>query len=169
MTSWQQADSRQQIPEYFRSDGIQNPGSCTANPVNNQVAYKPGDFCSISTNHPDWFLLDQYGQRITVTSGGDYYRMDPANAGWREFFAARVMESQNQYGWSALFLDNVEAGLGNITARNRLNIRTMPVTRMRSPASCNTCMEIIHKNMAALWLGTSRAPTMQSGSPIFNI
>ena len=100
------------IPEYFRSDGIQNPGSCTANPVNNQVAYKPGDFCFISANHPDWFLLDQYGRRITVTSGGDYYRMDPANAGWREFFVARIIESQTQYGWSALFLDNVEAGLG---------------------------------------------------------
>ncbi len=73
------------IPEYFRSDGIQDPGSCTAIPVNNQVAYKAGDFCSISANHPDWFLLDQYGGRITVTAGGEYYRMDPANPGWREF------------------------------------------------------------------------------------
>jgi hypothetical protein len=100
------------IPEYLRSDGIQDPGSCTATPVNNQVAYKPGDFCSISANHPDWFLLDKYGRRITVVSGGEYYRMDPANAGWREFFAARVVESQDRYGWSALFLDNVEGGLG---------------------------------------------------------
>lgn len=99
------------IPQYFRADGIENPGSCTATPLNNQVAYKTGDFCYISTNHPDWFLLDQYGRRITVTSSGEYYRMDPANAGWREFFLARVMESQNQYGWTALFLDNVEGGL----------------------------------------------------------
>ena len=100
------------IPEYFRSDGIQDPGSCTATPVNNQVAYNPGDFCFISQNHPDWFLLDQYGQRITVTSGGQYYRMDPANPGWREFFLTRVVESQDQYGWTGLFLDNVEGGLG---------------------------------------------------------
>jgi putative glycosyl hydrolase-like family 15 (GHL15) protein len=100
------------IPEYFRSDGIQDPGSCTATPLNNQVAYKRGDFCSISASHPDWFLLDQYGRRITVTTGGLYYRMDPANPGWREFFLARVVESQNLNGWSALFLDNVEGGLG---------------------------------------------------------
>ena len=58
------------IPEYLRSDSIQNPGSCTATPLNNQVAYKSGDFCYISANHPDWFLLDQYGRRITVVSGG---------------------------------------------------------------------------------------------------
>jgi hypothetical protein len=99
------------IPQYFRSDAIQDPGSCTANPLNNQAAYKVGDFCYISQNHPDWFLLDQYGRRITVTSGGDYYRMDPANAGWRQFILSRVLESQNQHGWTSLFLDNVEAGL----------------------------------------------------------
>jgi hypothetical protein len=99
------------IPEYFRADGIQNPGSCTATPANNQVAYNPGDFCFISQNYPDWFLLDNYGRRITVTSSGEYYRMDPANPGWRQFFVARVLESQNQYGWNALFLDNVEGSL----------------------------------------------------------
>jgi hypothetical protein len=100
------------IPEYFRADAIQNPGSCTATPVNNQVAYKPGDFCSITANHPDWFLFDTNGFRITVAAGGEYYRMDPANPGWREFFLTRVLDSQNQHGWSGLFLDNVEAGLG---------------------------------------------------------
>jgi hypothetical protein len=99
------------IPQYFRADAIQNPGSCSATPLNNQAAYKIGDFCYISQNHPDWFLLDSNSRRITVTSGGDYYRMDPSNAGWRQFFLDRVMESQNQYGWTSLFLDNVEGGL----------------------------------------------------------
>ena len=99
------------IPEYLRSDGIQDPGSCTATPANNQVAYNAGDFCFISQNHPDWFLLDQYGRRITVTSGGSYYRMDPANPGWREFFLTRVLESQQTNGWTGLFLDNVEGSL----------------------------------------------------------
>ncbi|MEI7848166.1 MAG: hypothetical protein WCK35_20375 [Chloroflexota bacterium] len=43
--------------EYLRFDGIQDPGSCTAKPYQNQVANRPGDFCSISKNHADWFLL----------------------------------------------------------------------------------------------------------------
>jgi hypothetical protein len=99
------------IPQYFRSESIQDPGSCTASPANNQVAYNAGDFCSISQYHPDWFLLDSYGRRITVTSSGNYYRMDPANPGWREFFLTRVLESQQRYGWTGLFLDNVEGSL----------------------------------------------------------
>jgi hypothetical protein len=37
--------------------------------------------------------------------------MDPSNAGWRDFFLSRVLESQSQQGWSGLFLDNVEASL----------------------------------------------------------
>src|ERR1051325_1582028 len=106
------------IPEYFRSEAIQDPGSCTATPLNNQAAYEPGDFCSISQNHPDWFLLDSRGRRLTVTDSGNYYRMDPGNQGWREFFLSRVMESQNQDGWSALFLDNVEASLGKFFGNN---------------------------------------------------
>ena len=99
------------VPQYFRADGIQDPGSCTDSPLNNQVAYRTGDFCNISQNHPDWFLLDSDGRRITVTSGGEYYRLDQSNPGWREFFLSRVMESQNQHGWSGLFLDNVEGSL----------------------------------------------------------
>lgn len=99
------------IPEYLRADGIYDPGSCTASTLNNTVAYKTGDFCWISQNHPDWFLLDKDGRRITVTVGGSYYRMDPANPGWKQFFLTRVIESQQQYGWSALFMDNVEASL----------------------------------------------------------
>lgn len=108
------------IPEYFRFDAIQDPGSCTETPANNQAAYEVGDFCNISTNHPDWFLFDASGNRITVTPTGNYYRMDPENAGWREFFLSRVLASQQQYGWSALFLDNVEGGLGNFYAARPL-------------------------------------------------
>ncbi len=99
------------IPQYFRSEAIYDPGSCTASTLNNTVAYNTGDFCWISQNHPDWFLLDAYGQRISVTPGGSYMRMDPGNPGWRQYFLSRVLESQNQYGWSALFLDNVEGSL----------------------------------------------------------
>jgi hypothetical protein len=101
------------IAQYFRTEGIQDPGSCTESPANNQVAYKKGDFCFISQNHPDWFLLDQSGRRITTSARSDYYRMDPANAGWKNFFLTRVLESQGQYGWTALFLDNVEGSLSN--------------------------------------------------------
>jgi hypothetical protein len=99
------------IPQYFRFDAIQNPGSCTASTNNNQAAYEIGDFCSISKYHPDWFLLDAAGTPIPTSPGSSYYHMDPGNAGWRKFFLTRVIENQKEYGWSGLFLDNVEASL----------------------------------------------------------
>jgi hypothetical protein len=102
------------IPQYYRADGIQNPGSCTASPAHNQIAYKVGDFCSISQNHPDWFLLDTSGNRMPTSPGSSYYRMDPGNAGWRSFFVSRLLEIDQQKGWSGVFLDNVEASLAEI-------------------------------------------------------
>ena len=102
------------VLEYFGSIGIQDPGSCTATPRKNQVAYNTGDFCSISADHPDWFLLDVNGQRVPASPGSDTYRMDPGNPGWREFYLTRVLEYQARKGWSGLFLDNLEASLTDI-------------------------------------------------------
>jgi hypothetical protein len=102
------------IPQYYRSEGIQDPGSCTGNPANNQIAYKAGDFCDISKNHPDWFLLDTNGNRMRTSPTSSYWRMDPGNAGWRSFFVSRLLEINQQNGWSGVFLDNLEASLGEI-------------------------------------------------------
>ena len=101
------------ISQYFRSDGIQNPGNCTSSPANNQFAYKAGDFCAISQNHPDWFLLDTNGNRMKTSPTSNYYRMDYGNAGWQNFVLTRILEMQ-QNGWSGVFLDNLEAGLSEI-------------------------------------------------------
>ena len=83
----------------------------------NQVAFRPGDWDMISTQHPDWFLLDRDGNRIQAQTSGDdsetrFYLMDPANPGWRAFFLSRVRQMQQQGQWDGLFLDNVELSLG---------------------------------------------------------
>ncbi|MBU2610847.1 MAG: hypothetical protein KJ606_07880 [Chloroflexi bacterium] len=97
------------IMQYVRFEAIMDPGSCTAKPWRNNVAYKVGDFCNISTQHPDWFLLDANGNRILVDE--KYYLMDPGNQEWREFWLTRTRESQEELGWYGVFLDNVEASL----------------------------------------------------------
>ena len=102
------------IPQYYRSDGIQDPGNCTSSPAGNQIAYKPGDFCEISTTHPDWFLLDTNGNRMRTSPTSNYYRMDPGSDGWRNFFVSRLLEIDQQKGWSGVFLDNLEASLSEI-------------------------------------------------------
>ena len=102
------------IPQYFTFLGIQDPGDCTSSTRNNQVAYNAGDFCYISQNHPDWFLLDTNGQRIRMNPKSDVYRMDPGNPEWRKYFVIRVLEWQNRTGWSGLFLDYLESSLDDL-------------------------------------------------------
>jgi hypothetical protein len=52
------------IFEYLLLAEIMDMGSCDVIPFGNQIAYQIGDFCKISQEHPDWFLLDQEGRRI---------------------------------------------------------------------------------------------------------
>lgn len=96
--------------EYLLLTQIQDPGSCTAPPNGNQVAFRRGDFCTISQDHPEWFLLDTEGKRVSNDRG--YYYMDPGNADFRSFWLERAIELQQTYQWDGLFLDNVVASLG---------------------------------------------------------
>ena len=105
------------ILRYIRFDAIMDPGSCLEQPYRNQVADEIGDFCRISIEHPEWFLLDMNGNRI-VNGDGNYYLMDPGNQEWRNFWLERVKKNQKEWGWEGLFLDNVEGGFSK---RERLN------------------------------------------------
>jgi hypothetical protein len=99
--------------QYLLLMTIYDPGNCQDTPHGNQVAYKAGDFCQISEQHPDWFLLDKDGKRIQ--DGKDYYFMDPGNGGYRQFWLERAREMQKSYGWDNVFLDNVEASRRKMT------------------------------------------------------
>lgn len=94
------------ISQYLLLAEIHDPGDCQEGPFGNQVAYKDGDFCAISDQHPDWFLLDKNGNRMGTD---DTYFMDPGNEGYRAFWLQRARELMETYGWETIFLDNVEA------------------------------------------------------------
>lgn len=107
--------------QYIIMNKIHDPGSCTATPNNNSVAWFTGDFCNISSQHPDWFLLDTYGNRIVHnTPAGKYYCMDPGNSGWRSFFLSRAKQAQETLGWDGLFLDVVEVSLTELRGWGQL-------------------------------------------------
>ena len=97
---------------------VEDPGGCDKGPSGNQVAYKEGDFCQISEQHPDWFLLDQDGRRIK--SGDDTFHMDPGSEGFRRFWLERARELQETHGWDHIFLDNVEASRAKMTKDDRV-------------------------------------------------
>ena len=108
--------------QYISFDVIIDPGSCTAQPWRNQAADRPGDFCYISDNHPDWFMLDADGNRMyrDLGSGMRSALMDPGHPGWRAFWLERARESQEMLGWEGVFLDNVEASLAKRERRNQM-------------------------------------------------
>ena len=107
------------ILRYLRFDTIHDPGSCDKRPYRNQVANKAGDFCWISENHPDWFLLDADGNRMVQPDGNTM--MDPGHPGWRAFWLERARQlSRQEDGWDGVFLDNVEASLTKRKRREHL-------------------------------------------------
>ena len=104
--------AKRPILQYLEFESIQDPDSCSDEPKLNQVAYLPGDFCDIEDKHPDWFLLDEYGDRIIVIEDDEkWVLMDPANAGWQAFFLERIYQSQADSNWDGIFLDNVPVTL----------------------------------------------------------
>lgn len=109
--------------QYIIAAEIQDPGSCTTNPYRNQVAFKPGDYCMIRDQHPEWLMRDTSGNLIThIYGGARYVQVDPGNPGWQQFFLTRVRELQEQVDpthggiWDGVFLDNVDASLGRFRA-----------------------------------------------------
>ena len=101
--------AQQPILQYLRFDTIHALEDCEARPRRNQVAYRAGDYCAISRNHPDWFLLNREGERIYQSfEDQTYVMMDPGSPGWRAFFLERVRDSQSDPNWGGVFLDNFE-------------------------------------------------------------
>jgi len=96
--------------QYLLFGSIMDPGSCIHQPWQNQVAYQISDFCLISEQHPDWFLLSENGFRIAEESEL-WWMLDPMSDGWREFWLERARISQEELGWKGVFLDNVEGSL----------------------------------------------------------
>jgi hypothetical protein len=92
--------------QYLRFDAINDPASCEATPRGNQAAYLEGDFCFISDNHADWFLLNGDNQRLLTGIEGNYYRMNIASEGWREFYVVRANDMKEEFGWDGLFMDS---------------------------------------------------------------
>ena len=85
-----------------------------------------GDFCDISANHPDWFLLDTAGERVVLKwEDQQFYFMDPANEGWQNFLIERIRLAQQTYGWDGVFMDNMDASLGRFT-RNGIQLAKYP-------------------------------------------
>ena len=100
--------------------GVLTGGSaCDASfaPWGNNVAWNKGDFCRYLHPNEDWFLHNGRGERLVsgyyTGAQGVFYAMNPANTGWRQFYASRVRQAlfgdatTPALGFQGIFLDDV--------------------------------------------------------------
>lgn len=83
-----------------------------------------GDFSWIDRNHPEWFLLDRSGNRITDPyneySKENVYFMDFGNPGWRHYISNDFIKTVKSQGWDGVFLDGVYVNIGGHWTPNGL-------------------------------------------------
>jgi hypothetical protein len=86
------------------------PGSDPANPGG--VSYFDAD-----ANHPDWFLKDSAGNRITYRNYSGYTLMDIGNPEYQARWALNVITQATRDGWDVVFADDLGLQLYSTSAR----------------------------------------------------
>jgi hypothetical protein len=75
------------------------------------VSYSEAD-----TAHPDWFLEDAAGARITHTGYSGYTLMDIGNPGYQAAWANNVVAEAKRDGWDLIFADDLGLALYSTSA-----------------------------------------------------
>ncbi len=102
--------SKVPVLQYMLFNGVGITEDCETRPYGNQIANQPGDYCNILNQHPNWLLYDNSGA-VIYNNDHTYVRTNPDETEWREFFARRLWETQQEGQWRGVFLDNVDASL----------------------------------------------------------
>ncbi len=99
MRQMKAADPNLKVLLYKDLSGSRN--DCTATDCVTGVSYQEAD-----TQHPDWFLLNKQGQRITFNDYQQVWAMDVGSAGYQNRWADNVLTEVNRDGWDGVFLDD---------------------------------------------------------------
>ncbi|PJA72030.1 hypothetical protein CO152_03560, partial [bacterium CG_4_9_14_3_um_filter_33_26] len=108
--------------KYFIADGYSYFNSKVSylhqkNPNLKVLSYKNGtviynntaDWTYVTTNHPEWFLLDSGGNKIYEKNYTNNYLLDPSNTEWRTYRANQLKQQIENYGYDGIFLDVISA------------------------------------------------------------
>jgi hypothetical protein len=83
-----------------------NPRAATDPSNPGGVAYTDAD-----TSHPEWFLKDAGGNRITYNGHADYTLMDIGDPGYQAAWASNVITQAKRDGWELVFADDLGLAL----------------------------------------------------------
>lgn len=63
-------------------------------------------YCSSDEQHPEWFLTDSAGNRLTYEGYRGHWQMDIGNAGYQEAWLYNVRGELQRRGWDGVIMDN---------------------------------------------------------------
>jgi hypothetical protein len=66
-------------------------------------------YCDADTNHPDWFLTDTTGNRISSSAFPAAQLMDVGNGPYQDRWLANVTNDLGSAGWDGVFVDDADA------------------------------------------------------------
>src|SRR3954468_1466773 len=69
------------------------------------------DYCDASQNHPDWFLKNPAGSRMTSAWFGGVWLMDVGNPDYRDKWLPHVNADLKSGGWDGVFVDDVNTDM----------------------------------------------------------
>jgi len=76
----------------------------------------------VNQNHPEWFLLDKNGSRMTGHDSEynreNVYWLDWGNQGWRDYWCNSVLNDATSKGWDGVFMDCAFVDIKNYWAPN---------------------------------------------------
>jgi len=76
----------------------------------------------VNQNHPEWFLLDKNGSRMTGQDSEysrlNVYWLDWGNQGWRDYWCNSVFNDATSQGWGGVFMDCAFVDIKNYWAPN---------------------------------------------------
>jgi hypothetical protein len=70
-------------------------------------------YCYASSNHPEWFLTDPGGNRLTYCDFTSDYAMDIGNTAYQQAWLGNVQTILKRDGWDGVFMDDVNTYPGH--------------------------------------------------------
>jgi putative glycosyl hydrolase-like family 15 (GHL15) protein len=70
--------------------------------------YSSGVSYAEAEDHPDWFLKDSHGSRITFDGYGWLYAMDIGSRSYQQAWANNVIDELQENGWDGVLMDNTD-------------------------------------------------------------
>lgn len=99
------------------------------------------DYAFVNANHPEWFLTDSTGKRLTEKDYPQNYLVDIGNVELQRRWASRAIAIAKRFGFTGVYIDNM--------VRNYLSLQAVSPIQYPSEAAYQTAMGMFLQAVSA--------------------